>query len=60
MSRIMQIAEKLFQVRLRLTRIESECDDPAKVLAKEAQAIMVDAVNELQGLSDDLEKFMKK
>jgi hypothetical protein len=56
----MQIAEKLFQVRLRLTRIESECDDPAKVLAKEAQAIMVDAVNELQGLSDDLEKFMKK
>lgn len=60
MSRIMQIAEKIFQIRLRISRIQNECDDKAKTLATEADTIMIDVVNELQSLSDDLDKFMKK
>lgn len=60
MSRIMQIAEKIFQIRLRISRIQNECEPKAKVLATEADTIMIDVVNEIQSLSDDLEKFMKK
>jgi len=56
----MNLASKLSDLRQQMLRLEYEGDEKGKVIARHSQALLNDAVAELNALADDLEALIKK